>query len=801
MGVDGPGSTSGSAEGAGTKRKLDDATTSVPTTASSSTAGDGQQSPQSPPKKKSLKLRLSLSGSGSKKVKDLDRDTSAQRPAQDLRPPPPPSLSFSQGRQQSTTAPAASQPTTTTTTSASVNNKKPLLSKSSSSSRRIKLSLPKTSSLSSTNKSTPPKPSTSDGGQKNDVGGGGEAADVVVKKQQRRTSIGSNKTVIANAFGINNVNTGAPRALANATIIPMTSPGLLVVGAGKNNLVPPRVVFDQTMVSVGYTPEQRSKNPHRGSSVKLVVGDMFDSTTTLRLHFPKLVPNMYLKRADVSNPRQQASQPQPVSASKDDSEESPPSSSAPIDGRPLPVSGEAKKTDETVRTKIEHDDPAAVIKSLATADDSILKDTKVEEIDTGKGVDAGAAQQEQSVKMEAEDVHMDDTHETSLQSFKNETGSSDNGETKDIPIIKEEKKHGTCVSESSSHQPGNEAEKQQNLSTVTVSDAKTDGTKTIPGKAPVSEMKATASIEHSNETKANMRVESLASPTRAHKVEKKPSLADRLIKAFGKRAAGASKLSATNNALTRTRHLPHLRPFAGMIPLSLTLPYPDDYIVRQAKYLREVKLREKAIVARQEDTESIEIEKEAAFLLGRPYTGPAESKIVIPPIPQPPRPPSITEMKKLDPAIFGRNAETRLYPLKDTKNDHLDPHCFHITQGRYFALECNHTFDVNWNGPNCLGFNGLSMTSSNSLAASGGSSVPLLSQPAVELLLANAKAEEAHFQKQKHEKKKKSTVPRASPERDQNGKFVSKVGQGRVGSPTSEKSADSSRQLTTAAST
>ena len=67
------------------------------------------------------------------------------------------------------------------------------------------------------------------------------------------------------------------------------------------------------------------------------------------------------------------------------------------------------------------------------------------------------------------------------------------------------------------------------------------------------------------------------------------------------------------------------------------------------------------------------------------------------------------------------------------------------------------------------------MTASNSLNTSGSSSVPLLSESAVALLEANAKAEESMMLKQKSEKTKKpsSSAPRVQPKRDENGKFIS----------------------------
>lgn len=89
---------------------------------------------------------------------------------------------------------------------------------------------------------------------------------------------------------------------------PIASPGLLMVPPSsssstanapktelKKGYVAPASVFDQTMEQAGYTTEARTKRPHRGSSVKRQVGDMFDSDVTLTLRFPPLMPQELLK--------------------------------------------------------------------------------------------------------------------------------------------------------------------------------------------------------------------------------------------------------------------------------------------------------------------------------------------------------------------------------------------------------------------------------------------------------------------------------------------------------------------------
>jgi hypothetical protein len=78
----------------------------------------------------------------------------------------------------------------------------------------------------------------------------------------------------------------------------MSSPGLLIPpasgifrgAADSNGFTTPESVFDHAMSLAGYTTEARTKRPHRGSSVKRMVADMFDSNIKFSLHFPKLIP-------------------------------------------------------------------------------------------------------------------------------------------------------------------------------------------------------------------------------------------------------------------------------------------------------------------------------------------------------------------------------------------------------------------------------------------------------------------------------------------------------------------------------
>lgn len=79
---------------------------------------------------------------------------------------------------------------------------------------------------------------------------------------------------------------------------PIGSPGLLMspvctsgdVKVSSNGLVAPQDVFEHHMALAGYTLNNRTQKPHRGSSVKRVVGDIFDSDIKATLQFPPVIP-------------------------------------------------------------------------------------------------------------------------------------------------------------------------------------------------------------------------------------------------------------------------------------------------------------------------------------------------------------------------------------------------------------------------------------------------------------------------------------------------------------------------------
>lgn len=79
---------------------------------------------------------------------------------------------------------------------------------------------------------------------------------------------------------------------------PLASPGMLLPpsagvyrgDADSSGYTTPASVFDHCMSLAGYTTKARTEHPHRGSSVRRQVGDMFDSDVSFAVNFPPLVP-------------------------------------------------------------------------------------------------------------------------------------------------------------------------------------------------------------------------------------------------------------------------------------------------------------------------------------------------------------------------------------------------------------------------------------------------------------------------------------------------------------------------------
>mmetsp|Transcript_19148 Transcript_19148/g.29165 ORF Transcript_19148/g.29165 Transcript_19148/m.29165 type:complete len:585 (+) Transcript_19148:53-1807(+) len=139
------------------------------------------------------------------------------------------------------------------------------------------------------------------------------------------------------------------------------------------------------------------------------------------------------------------------------------------------------------------------------------------------------------------------------------------------------------------------------------------------------------------------------------------------------------------------------RRFDDMIPISLKIDYPAEFIREQQEFVKKVKTREDAIKEAQE----AELE----------YKTPT----TIPLIPTPPPPPKLAENQQgLD---IKDDKQHPLYPPKNAAFvKHLDPNCFHSSEGRYLGLLSNSLSDPHFTGAHAIGVQNLSVTAGTGLA-------------------------------------------------------------------------------------
>jgi hypothetical protein len=199
---------------------------------------------------------------------------------------------------------------------------------------------------------------------------------------------------------------------------------------------------------------------------------------------------------------------------------------------------------------------------------------------------------------------------------------------------------------------------------------------------------------------------------------------------------------------TRTRPRYAMPRLKDMLPVSLTIPYPEEYVKKRLEYVEDVQSRERAIVQWQAAQEELEIAKEnyefrAAAAVGSSSSSNADGEaaavgdppsftnpVVIPPIPIPPDPPLLQDLVASPDTSDDGNGATSLAALYEPGDDgtvqhpmylpkgkehfvaHFDKNCFHITEGRYFGLTSNLIMDPNFVGPNAPGLAALSSTGS-----------------------------------------------------------------------------------------
>ena len=137
------------------------------------------------------------------------------------------------------------------------------------------------------------------------------------------------------------------------------------------------------------------------------------------------------------------------------------------------------------------------------------------------------------------------------------------------------------------------------------------------------------------------------------------------------------------------------RRFDDMIPLSLKIEYPSDYVKKRQEYVALVMEREAAIIEAQE----AELEDRH----------PGE----IPPIPDPPSPPVLEENQQ---GLDLKNTHPFYPPMNETFVKHLDPNCFQSGEGRYIGLSSNSISDPHFVGAHAVGIQNLSVTAGTGLA-------------------------------------------------------------------------------------
>lgn len=183
----------------------------------------------------------------------------------------------------------------------------------------------------------------------------------------------------------------------------------------------------------------------------------------------------------------------------------------------------------------------------------------------------------------------------------------------------------------------------------------------------------------------------------------------------------SSNSNHTNGSPSRKKRRRRPWQFSDMVPVSLTIPYPESYIRKRIEYVKQIEARERAIVAYQQ------AEEEAYMARFRNETANGTSHAPpsvesIPPIPEPPTPPRIEEFKGHRDAEFkAKYADHYPYYLPKGKEgfvSHLDKECFHVTEGRYFGLHSNFIADPNFVGPNAPGIAGVNASGGAGLATS-----------------------------------------------------------------------------------
>jgi hypothetical protein len=210
-----------------------------------------------------------------------------------------------------------------------------------------------------------------------------------------------------------------------------------------------------------------------------------------------------------------------------------------------------------------------------------------------------------------------------------------------------------------------------------------------------------------------------------------------------------SEKSASDEGAIRKRRRSYApMKFRDMVPVSLTIPYPESYIQKRIDYISKVKHREDCIVQWQAAQDEFELSQDVTdkstttdsdagaigsnSALSNPLKKSRASfvnPVTVPSIPEPPDPPKLKELLAPSSSAYEDNlleTDSRsipsispfyyLCPDEDGSNHpiylpkgkeelvaHLDPKCFHITEGRYFGLQTSMIADPNFVGPSAPG--------------------------------------------------------------------------------------------------
>ena len=254
--------------------------------------------------------------------------------------------------------------------------------------------------------------------------------------------------------------------------------------------------------------------------------------------------------------------------------------------------------------------------------------------------------------------------------------------------------------------------------------------------------------------------------------EAKLSLPELLMKQLKNDSKKAEIQREDHSSLTNSReHGGRKRPrplqFTDMIPVSLTLPYPDSFLNQNQQYAKKVQEREDAIVLYQEAQEKLLAEKEQnEFLYGKPELSGEQPKpgnsVVIPPIPSKPTPPLLSELKG-----FGAEQCEDKYPLYFPKGKssfvaHLDPDFFHVSEGRYFGLSSNTIADPHFVGASAPGLVAQTLSAGSALATATTNSQGTGALLAVPMPTANLSSSSGGVSSSKAQKKKDSGTKKTS---------------------------------------